>query len=96
MSAIRPGDRAVIIRAAYAENLGKVVHVVDYINVPGSCKRHKFQNVVVDSLGSPFKTDSGPQPRAWICKCGLRRLPPMEEFKVKQTNVQKKKPQTAW
>lgn len=93
---VEPGDRAWLMRAYWAVNIGKVVLVGQKLDVDGSCKKHKNQNFMIESLGTPFKTDKGPVRVGWVCRCALKKIPPLSDMEKKTTVVTKKKPQKVW
>lgn len=92
---VRPGDRAVVIRATNPRNLFKIVHVVDQIfpiNVAGTMVYDAAGNLViarpddgvvwvVESLGSPFiaTRKNGQELPAMIAPCSDKCLRPLRD-----------------
>lgn len=92
---VKPGDRAVVVRATHPRNLGKVVHVIEQVqpvNVIGTMVYNVAGQMViarpddgvvwvVESLGSPFVgvRKNGEEVAVMIAPCSDKCLRPLRD-----------------
>ena len=91
---VNQGDKAYIVFSIRPENVGREVHVAEYIGKFEEGEQFKFRNMTCQALvhdhywwieAHDLSIGLGPSPRAYIADSWLRKInPPKEEISNKE------------
>ena len=91
---VSQGDRALIIFSVRPQNVGRLVHVAEYIGKFEKGEKFEFRGITCEALvhdhywwidAPDLEIKMGPSPRAYIADSWLRRInPPKEKISTKE------------